>query len=748
MLGEELVLVEQPAEQPLHAVPPHQREQAPLAEPRRLPAGDEAGEVRPVAQVPLEAGAEAGEPCEQVGLHRLDGEERDEADERAHLEAEVLAAREVQHVVEELVVLVPEGDALAAEVVHRVGDREEVLEELAGDVLVDRVLPRELHRDGHHVQREHRHPARPVALVEVAARGEGGAPVEDADVVEPEEAALEDVVPLRVLPVHPPGEVEHQLVERPLEEGAVRVPVRALLDLVDAVRGPGVNRRVHVAERPLVGGDLPVRVLVPLAHQQIDLALGEGRVDERERDAVEGEVPRGVPGVLPLVGHRHHPLVVEVAPLVVPPALARRGGRGLARVAVEPVVDDVVVELLRPQHPGERLPLHPPLVLGHLLGLEGRVVRVRLVAAALHRRVEVGEGIEVAVAVHRRHGARPYESEPPRRRPARRHLPPRVRGGLGARLRGAHRRPVARDDVRVERVLHAGRGAGRAPDPRRVGLVLREEQIRVAVDVEHVVAERVVARLDGVARVRVDALLAGPRAQGGAARVAPPRPGVPEPERGQEVERGGEGAAVVYGDQDEHVVGRGLRVLDEDVEVAVLVEDARVDELELGLVAPAAPALLQQRGVGEGGLRVLVERPHVRVRRRGVEVVVELLDVLAVVALLAREAEEALLQDRVLLVPEREGEAERLLVVRDAEEAVLPPAVGAGPRVVVREVAPGVAVFAVVLAHGRPLPLAQVRPPLRPPRLAPPLGLEARRLLVVRHLAGFSHHAAQHTGSP
>ena len=51
--------------------------------------------------------------------------------------------------------------------------------------------------------------------------GQRRAAVEDADVVQPEEAALEDVVALGVLAIDPPGEVEQQLVEDALQEGAV-----------------------------------------------------------------------------------------------------------------------------------------------------------------------------------------------------------------------------------------------------------------------------------------------------------------------------------------------------------------------------------------------------------------------------------------------------------------------------------------------------------------------------------------------
>jgi len=48
-----------------------------------------------------------------------------------------------------------------------------------------------------------------------------------------------------------------------------------------------------------------------------------------------------------------------------------------------------------------------------------------------------------------------------------------------------------------------------------------------------------------------------------------------------------------------------------------------------------------------------------------------------VVALVAGQPEEALLEDRVVLVPERHRQAEATLTVGDAEEAVLAPAVGA-----------------------------------------------------------------------
>jgi len=79
-------------------------------------------------------------------------------------------------------------------VVQRVGDAQEVLEELAREILVGAVLLGELERDAHQIEAIHRHPRRRVGLLEAHPGRQRLAPVEDRDVVEPEEAALEDVV--------------------------------------------------------------------------------------------------------------------------------------------------------------------------------------------------------------------------------------------------------------------------------------------------------------------------------------------------------------------------------------------------------------------------------------------------------------------------------------------------------------------------------------------------------------------------
>ena len=91
---------------------------------------------------------------------------------------------------------------------------------------------------------------------------------------------------------------------------------------------------------------------VPLAQHQNELLLRELRIDEGKRNTVEGKVPGCIPGVLPFVGHGDDVRIVEMAPFPVSPVCALSGRRWLSRIAIEPLLHDVVIELLGPQHPG------------------------------------------------------------------------------------------------------------------------------------------------------------------------------------------------------------------------------------------------------------------------------------------------------------------------------------------------------------------------------------------------------------
>ena len=167
------------------------------------------------------------------------------------------------------------------------------------------------------------------------------------------------------------------------------------------------------------------------------------------------------------------------------------------------------------------------------------------------------------------------------------------------------------------------------------------------------------------------------------------------------------------GDLDLHQkIGRAcLGVVGLDHPISVLVEHPCVQELVLRFGLATSAVLESQVLVWEGGLRVVVPPTVPRVAGHGIEIPPIFLRVLAVVGLGSVQAIEPLLQDRVPPVPEGEAEAHPLLDVREAGQAVLPPAVGTRPGVVVGKIVPGLAVGAVVLTNGAPLALAHVRPP-------------------------------------
>src|SRR5262249_5177201 len=93
---------------------------------------------------------------------------------------------------------------------------------------------------------------------------------------------------------------------------------------------------------------------------------------------------------------------------------------------------------------------------------------------------------------------------------------------------------------------------------------------------------------------------------------------------------------------------------------------------------------------------------------------VVLLDVLAVIAFLVRQPEQALLEDRIALVPQRDAQTQVLIAIAEPGNRVLAPAIGAAARMVERKVVPGVAVGGVVLANRHPGAVADVGPPALP----------------------------------
>jgi hypothetical protein len=163
----------------------------------------------------------------------------------------------MEHVVEEAVLLVPHADAVVGASVIALRNEEEVLEELVGDVLVARAVTASSSAIASRLRQyipssSSRRPAR--ASRRAAAR----CSVEDADVVEPEEAALKTLLPDASFWFTHHVKFSISLWKMP-RGSRDRPSVDLAIDLVDAQRRPRVHGRIHVGERPLVRGELSVR---------------------------------------------------------------------------------------------------------------------------------------------------------------------------------------------------------------------------------------------------------------------------------------------------------------------------------------------------------------------------------------------------------------------------------------------------------------------------------------------------------
>ena len=358
-----------------------------------------------------------------------------------------------------------------------------------------------------------------------------------------------------------------------------------------------------------------------------------------------------------------------------------------------------MVELLRPEHPGQRLASDQRLVRRRSRREEGGVELVGLGLPGGQQLIEVRPGRALLVCEAELDDlgrtAGDLEAVAERR--------------LGPGERRVHCRGAG-DDVVVDPVFRKSGTPGHAPEPLGVGLVVAEERLRrdrPAVAGERHPAEGWMVRFQR----------AGGAADLGLRLAQAPRPVVAEPERRQDVKLGRIAPRVADRNPDRDVVRRLLREVGRDLPVT-RVEDPAVEELELGVGAPPTRVLGQQTVIRKGGLRVEVAPAHPGVGRSRIEIEPVLLDVLSVIPFVAVEPEEPLFQDRVGAVPESQAEAEELAVVAEAGQSVLVPAVDAGAGMVVREEIPGRAVRAVVLPHGAPAALAQVGPPLSPRRPA------------------------------
>ena len=102
--------------------------------------------------------------------------------------------------------------------------------------------------------------------------------------------------------------------------------------------------------------------MIHVVKHQLELLLGEVRIHARQGDAVKCEIPGGIPGILPLVGHRNHVVVHHVIPLPIAQVLRLARNQGIGAMLFKPLVQVEVIVLLRPQHAGHGLAHHESLI--------------------------------------------------------------------------------------------------------------------------------------------------------------------------------------------------------------------------------------------------------------------------------------------------------------------------------------------------------------------------------------------------
>jgi hypothetical protein len=117
------------------------------------------------------------------------------------------------------------------------------------------------------------------------------------------------------------------------------------------------------------------------------------------------------------------------------------------------------------------------------------------------------------------------------------------------------------------------------------------------------------------------------------------------------VEGCGDGTTIVSRNSNENIVCGCFCVFDEDIEVAIVRKGAGISDLKLAVAPPSILIFLKEASIGKCPLRILIKSLHVGVRGDSSEIIIALLNVLAVVALRTSESEQTLLKDCVRTIP-------------------------------------------------------------------------------------------------
>mmetsp|Transcript_122492 Transcript_122492/g.305913 ORF Transcript_122492/g.305913 Transcript_122492/m.305913 type:complete len:246 (-) Transcript_122492:1094-1831(-) len=148
---------------------------------------------------------------------------------------------------------------------------------------------------------------------------------------------------------------------------------------------------VHIGEVPFERRKLTIGMHVPLADNEPQLALGKVWVHQGQGEAMEGQIPRRIPGELPLIRHRDDVAVVHMIPIAISDVSPLLGRFWTRRVAFEESEEVKVVELLRPDHACKSLTLDAPMLHVLNIALQDGIEGIGLLLFSCKYLIEGGE---------------------------------------------------------------------------------------------------------------------------------------------------------------------------------------------------------------------------------------------------------------------------------------------------------------------------------------------------------------------
>ena len=218
--------------------------------------------------------------------------------------------------------------------------------------------------------------------MDVTAGGKRRGPVEDADVVQPQETPLEKCC-------RPSASLRftHQVkFNRSLwktfwpakSQGRLHRPGCRFSILYTAPCRPGMHGGIYIAKVPTsYAGICPLGCMYHSLTKQPKLIFRKVRVHQGQWYAMKGEIPRRKPGVFPFVRHREDFGVIQMVPVGVAALVSVRWRRRLGFVAFDPLRNVEVVKLFGPDQTRESLAMN---ALGIFIRDTFLQVRIKLVS--------------------------------------------------------------------------------------------------------------------------------------------------------------------------------------------------------------------------------------------------------------------------------------------------------------------------------------------------------------------------------